>query len=93
MAPHSKIFNRLRVLRAERGLSRQDVADAVGVNFQTIGYLEREEYNPSLSLALKLADFYDLPVDAMFSLKPLKPLNEALRHTADEPSTAEEVTP
>jgi len=93
MAPNSKIFNRLRVLRAERGLSRQDVADAVGVNFQTIGYLEREEYNPSLSLALKLSDFYDLPVDTMFSLKPLKPLNEALRQTAVDSPTAEEVTP
>lgn len=82
MAPNPKVFNRLRVLRAERGLSRQDVAAAVGVNHQTIGYLEREEYNPSLALGLKLADFYDLPVDAVFSLKPLKPLRHALREPA-----------
>lgn len=76
--PKTKIFNRLRVLRTERGLSRQEVADAVGVNHQTIGYLEREDYNPSLALAFKLADFYDLPVDVLFSLKPLRPLSEAL---------------
>lgn len=86
MAPNPKIFNRLRVLRTERGLSRQDVAAAVGVNHQTIGYLEREEYNPSLALGLKLADFYDLPVNAVFSLKPLKPLRHALRdHAVDAP--------
>ena len=45
------IRNRLPVLRAERGLSRQELADAVGVNYQTIGYLERGDYNPSLDLA------------------------------------------
>ncbi|HZX00170.1 MAG TPA: helix-turn-helix transcriptional regulator [Trueperaceae bacterium] len=74
----SKVFNRLRVLRTERGLSRQDVADAVGVNWQTIGYLEREDYNPSLALGFKLAEFFEVPVDALFSLRPLPPLKQAL---------------
>ncbi|WP_412026942.1 helix-turn-helix transcriptional regulator [Deinococcus yunweiensis] len=46
------LYNRLPVLRAERGLSRQDLAAAVDVNYQTIGYLERGEYAPSLDLAL-----------------------------------------
>lgn len=87
--PKVKIFNRLRVLRTERGLSRQDVADALGVNPQTIGYLEREDYNPSLALALKLADFYDLPVDVLFSLKPLKPLAQALKEAAVARTTEE----
>ena len=49
------IHNRLNVLRAERGISRKDLADAVGVNFQTIGYIERGDYSPSLELALKIA--------------------------------------
>ena len=40
------IYNRLSVLRAERGLSRQELADAVGVNYQTIGYLERGRLQP-----------------------------------------------
>ena len=58
--PESKltIYNRLSVLRAERGLSRQELADAVGVNYQTIGYLERGDYNPSLELAFKLSDYF-----------------------------------
>lgn len=71
----SPIYNRLPVLRAERGLSRKALADAVGVNFQTIGYLERGDYSPSLELALKLAEYFDLPVEMLFSLKPFEPLS------------------
>ncbi len=78
--PESKftIYNRLSVLRAERGLSRQELADAVGVNYQTVGYLERGDYNPSLELAFKLSEFFGLPIEVIFSTKPLKPLSEAL---------------
>lgn len=75
------IHNRIHVLRTERGLSRQQLAEAVGVNFQTIGYLERGEYNPSLELALRLADFFKLPVEQVFSLSPLPALSDALRAT------------
>ena len=74
----SQIFNRIGVLRAERGLSRKELADAVGVNFQTIGYLERGDYNPSLELAFKLADYFGLPIEIIFSTRPQKPLSEAL---------------
>ena len=73
-----KIYNRLQVLRAERGLSRQNLAEAVEVNYQTIGYLERGDYNPSLELAFKLSEFFGLPIEIIFSTKPLKPLSEAL---------------
>ena len=69
------LFNRITVLRAERSISRQDVADAVGVNVQTIGFLERGDYVPSLTLALDLAEYFSLPVEAIFSRKPLRPLS------------------
>ena len=72
------IYNRLAVLRAERGLSRQDLAEAVGVNYQTIGYLERGEYNPSLGLAFQLAEFFELPIEAVFSREPLGPMSTEL---------------
>lgn len=72
------IHSRLVVLRAERNLSRQDLADAVGVNFQTIGYLERGDYKPSLELAFKFSDFFGLPIEAIFSRSPFKPLSETL---------------
>lgn len=70
-----KIHNRIGLLRAERNLSRKALADAIGVNYQTIGYLERGDYNPSLDLALKIADFFGLPVEMIFSRTPFTPLS------------------
>ncbi|MDH3681207.1 MAG: helix-turn-helix transcriptional regulator [Acidimicrobiia bacterium] len=67
--------SRLRLVRTERNLSRKDLATAVGVHYQTIGYIERGEYSPSLALALKLARYFDLPVEALFSLDPFPPLD------------------
>jgi putative transcriptional regulator len=73
----TSIYNRIPVLRAERCLSRQELADAVGVNYQTIGYLERGDYSPSIELALRLSEYFALPVEAVFSLRPFRPLSEA----------------
>ena len=72
------LFNRIAVLRAERQLSRQQLAEAVGVNYQTIGYIERGEYNPSLELAFRFAEVFRLPIEAIFSREPLRPLSEEL---------------
>jgi putative transcriptional regulator len=74
-----RIYNRIQVFRNERDLSRQDLADMVGVNYQTIGYLEREEYNPSLDLAFRIAEVFGLPVEMVFSTGPMKPLSDVLR--------------
>ena len=74
-----KIYNRIPVFRNERELSRQELADIVGVNYQTIGYLEREEYNPSLDLAFRIAEVFGLPVEMVFSTGPMKPLSDVLR--------------
>jgi DNA-binding XRE family transcriptional regulator len=74
----AKIYNRLAVLRAERGLSRQDLADALHVNYQTVGYLERGEYNPSLELAFRIAEYVGLPIDAVFSRTPFTPMSAEL---------------
>jgi len=74
-----KIYNRIQVFRTERDLSRQDLADLVGVNYQTIGYLEREEYNPSLDLAFRIAEVFGLPVEMVFSTEPMKSLSDVLR--------------
>jgi putative transcriptional regulator len=64
------VFNRLPLLRADRGMSRAALADELGIHYQTIGYLERGEYAPSLYLALRIARFFELPVEAIFSLEP-----------------------
>lgn len=73
-----KVHDRIAMLRAERRVSRKELADAVGVHQQTIGYLERGEYSPSLALALRIARFFDLPLEAVFSLDPLPPLSQEL---------------
>lgn len=73
------IYNRIKILRTEKGLSRKELALAVGVNFQTIGYLERGDYNPSLELAFKLAEYFDVPIDKAFSPRPFRSLAEDLR--------------
>ena len=49
-------------------MSRNELADAVGVHYQTIGYLERGEYNPSLALALRIAAVLGHSVEELFSL-------------------------
>ncbi|MGH7722846.1 MAG: helix-turn-helix transcriptional regulator [Candidatus Dormibacteria bacterium] len=77
-APPGRFHNRLAVLRTERGLSRQALADAVGVNYQTVGYLERGDYNPSLELAFRLSELFSVPIEAIFSREPLKPMSEEL---------------
>lgn len=70
--PEEPIFNRIEELRAAKGLSRQQLADAVGVHYQTVGYLERGEYNPSLTLALKIAHELGADIDDIFSLSPFR---------------------
>ena len=73
-----KLYNRIVVLRKERNLSRQKLAEEIGVNFQTVGYLEREDFNPSLDLAFKISEFFGIPIELIFSPKPLKPLSEEI---------------
>lgn len=73
-----KIYNRILVLRKERNITRQKLAEEIGVNFQTIGYLEREKYNPSLDLAIKLSEYFGLPVEFIFSTEPHKPMSQEL---------------
>jgi DNA-binding XRE family transcriptional regulator len=78
MTEPRRLYNRLAVLRAERGLSRQEVAEAIEVNPQTVGFLERGDYTPSLELAFRICEFFDLPIEAIFSRSPLRPLSEQL---------------
>ena len=74
------IHNRIAMLRVDRGVSRRELATALGVHYQTVGYLERGEYSPSLHLALRIAAYFDVPVEFAFSIEPfpnLRPAQEA----------------
>ena len=73
------VYNRIAMLRAERGISRRELAEALGVHYQTIGYLERGEYSPSLHLALRIAAHFDVPVEVVFSLEPFARLGSEAR--------------
>ncbi len=62
------VFNQIEQVRSSLGLSRQELADLVGVHYQTIGYLERGEYSPSLVLALRISNALNKEVSELFSL-------------------------
>lgn len=75
--PSEVIYNRIAMLRAERGISRRELAEALGVHYQTVGYLERGEYSPSLHLALRIAAFFEVAVEVIFSTEPFPRLGSA----------------
>jgi putative transcriptional regulator len=58
--------NRLRVLRAERAWSQQDLADALGVSRQSVNAIETGRYDPSLPLAFRIAEIFAQPIEAIF---------------------------
>jgi DNA-binding XRE family transcriptional regulator len=60
------VGNRIEAMRTKAGMSRQELADEVGVHYQTIGYIERGEYSPSLVLALRIAKSLGLKIEDLF---------------------------
>ena len=67
-AEEERVANRLEEARTLSGLSRQELADQVEVHYQTIGYIERGEYSPSLVLALRIAAILNARVEEIFWL-------------------------
>ena len=64
-----QLENLVEQFRTNRELSRQELADLVGVHYQTLSYIERGEYAPTLALALRLAAALDCKVEQLFKLK------------------------
>lgn len=58
--------NRLKILRAERDWSQQDLADALGVSRQSVNAIETGKYDPSLPLAFRIADMFEQPIENIF---------------------------
>lgn len=63
-----RVTNRLKVLRAERDWSQQQLADELGVSRQTINAIETEKYDPSLPLAMKIGRLFGQCVEKIFTL-------------------------
>ncbi len=58
--------NRLKVLRAERNWSQADLAEKLEVSRQSVNAIETGKYDPSLPLAFRIADLFELPIEAIF---------------------------
>lgn len=58
--------NRLRVLRAERSWSQQDLAERLGVSRQSVNAIETGRYDPSLPLAFTIAEVFAMPIEQIF---------------------------
>ncbi len=63
-----KVITNLKEIREKGGLTQQELAEAVGVRRETILHLENNRYNPSLELALKIAQVFDKSVEEIFRL-------------------------
>ena len=61
------MINRLKVLRAERDWSQSDLAERLAVSRQSVNAIETGKYDPSLTLAFRIAELFDLPIEAIFT--------------------------
>jgi putative transcriptional regulator len=59
--------NRLEALRKQRGIRQEELAEALSISRQTVSSLENGRYNPSILLAFKLAHYFHLPIEEIFS--------------------------
>ena len=69
MAKESKIITNLKSIRESIGMTQQELADRIGIRRETILHLENNRYNPSLEMALKIAQVFNLQVEELFQLK------------------------
>lgn len=58
--------NRLRVLRAEKGWTQEDLGKALGVSRQAVNAIETEKHDPSLDLAFRISAVFEQPVEEIF---------------------------
>ena len=61
------MLNNLKVLRAMRSWSQQDLADKLEVSRQSVNAIETGKYDPSLPLAFRIAELFELPIEEIFS--------------------------
>ena len=69
MAKESKIITNLKSVRESTGMTQQELADLIGMRRETILHLENNRCNPSLEMALKIAQVFNLKVEDLFELR------------------------
>ncbi len=58
--------NKVRLLRKEKGLTQEQLAEFIGVSRQTINAIEKEKFDPSLPTAFKMAKLFQQPIESFF---------------------------
>lgn len=67
-----RVINHIRKIRQERVITQVKMAEDLQVTRQTINAIEKNKYNPSLELALKLIQYFDVPIEELFYLEKSK---------------------
>ena len=63
-----KVINHIREIRQRKGITQVRLAEDLQITRQTVNAIEKNKYNPSLELALKLIEYFDVPIDELFYL-------------------------
>lgn len=74
-----RAYNRLKTLRRDAGLTRDDLAEAVHISPATLGNIERGAHEPGVLLAWRIAGYFELPLEAVFSDEPIPSLSRTLK--------------
>ncbi len=64
-----KVINHIREIRQQQGITQVKMAEDLQITRQTINAIEKNKYNPSLELALKLVRYFDVPIEQLFYLE------------------------
>lgn len=67
-----RVINNIREIRQKRGITQVKMAEDLQITRQTVNAIEKNKYNPSLELALKLVKYFDVPIEMIFYLDELK---------------------
>ena len=68
----SQIYNHIAFLRDNHQIARQEMAQALDISYQELGYLERGSIIPSLELALRISEYFGVPLEDVFSRTPFE---------------------
>ncbi|MGE8206808.1 helix-turn-helix transcriptional regulator [Heyndrickxia sp. NPDC080065] len=67
-----KVINHIREIRLKKGITQIKMAEDLQITRQTVNAIEKNRYNPSLELALKLIEYFDVPIEELFYLEKTK---------------------
>lgn len=67
-----KVINHIKEIRLKKGITQVQMAEDLQITRQTINAIEKNKYNPSLELALKLVKYFDVPIEQLFYLDEME---------------------